>query len=943
MNFSSRHIGPRPDDIISMLKEVGAKSLNDLMKETLPSSIFNPKGLDLPTELSEDECLAALSERGKKNKVFKSYIGLGYYGTKTPQVILRNILESPAWYTAYTPYQAEISQGRMEALLNFQTMVMELTAMPMANASLLDEGTAAAEAIQLCTSASTLKTANKFFIDQNIFPQTLAVIKTRAEAVGLQLEIGDVNQWVPTTEYYGCVIQNPGADGIAKDWTALIEKAHAQKNLCVMVTDLMACCLIKPPGEMGADVVVGSSQRFGVPMGFGGPHAAFMGVREELKRLTPGRIIGVSIDSQGNKALRLALQTREQHIRREKATSNICTAQVLLAVMASFYAVYHGPKGLRDIATEIHLKALALRKALTQLGHALAEGTVFDTLRIPVADVTKIVERAKAKELNIAVFAKEKFVQVSLDETTTWQNLEDLVGVFNFDDKKVSLEKNISPSFGALQRKTAYLKEKVFNTFHSETEMLRYIYRLQNKDLTLANSMIPLGSCTMKLNATAEMASITKPEWSNIHPFAPAEQTQGYRQMITELENWLADITGFAGVSLQPNAGSQGEYAGLLVIRRYLQEKNQAHRTICLIPSSAHGTNPASAVMAGMKVVVVACDDQGNIDLVDLQAKIEQHKDHLACLMATYPSTHGVFETQIREICEMVHKAGGQVYMDGANMNAMVGLSSPGHIGADVCHLNLHKTFCIPHGGGGPGVGPIGVAAHLKEFLPGHIFASDCGGKKAIGAVAAAPWGSAAILPISWAYIAMMGPRGLKEATEVAILNANYMAKKLEGHYQIVYRGHNGRVAHECILDLRPFKESAGITVDDVAKRLMDFGFHSPTMSWPVIGTLMVEPTESESKEELDRFINAMVQIREEIREIEKGQADREDNVLKHAPHPLTSLLKNDWKHAYSREKAAYPLTWVGTHKVWPSVGRVDNAYGDKNLVCSCAPLESYL
>ena len=943
MNFSSRHIGPRSHDIASMLKEVGAKSLDDLMKETLPSSIFASKGLDLPAELSEDECLSALSERGKKNKVFKSYIGLGYYGTKTPQVILRNVLESPAWYTAYTPYQAEISQGRMEALLNFQTMVMELTAMPMANASLLDEGTAAAEAIQLCSSASTLKNATKFFVDQNIFPQTLEVIKTRAEAVALELEIGDITKWTPSAEYYGCVIQNPGADGVAKDWTALIERAHGQKNLCVMITDLMACCLIKPPGEMGADVVVGSSQRFGVPMGFGGPHAAFMGVREELKRLTPGRIIGVSIDSQGNKALRLALQTREQHIRREKATSNICTAQVLLAVMASFYAVYHGPKGLRDIATDIHLKTLALRKALVKLGYALTDAAVFDTLRIPVSDATKITARAKDKELNVATFAKEKFVQVSIDETTTWSDLETLIEIFNLENKKVDLERNISLSLGGMQRKTAFLKEKVFNSFHSETEMLRYIYRLQNKDLTLANSMIPLGSCTMKLNATAEMASITRPEWANIHPFAPAEQTQGYRQMITELENWLSDITGFAGVSLQPNAGSQGEYAGLLVIRRYLKEKGQGHRNICLIPSSAHGTNPASAVMAGMKVVVTACDDQGNIDVIDLKTKIEQHKDNLACLMVTYPSTHGVFETQIREICDLIHKAGGQVYMDGANMNAMVGLSSPGVIGADVCHLNLHKTFCIPHGGGGPGVGPIGVAAHLKEFLPGHIFASDCGGKKAIGAVSAAPWGSALILPIPWAYIAMMGPRGLKEATEVAILNANYVAKKLEGHYQIVYRGHNGRIAHECILDLRPFKESAGVNVDDVAKRLMDFGFHSPTMSWPVIGTLMVEPTESESKEELDRFVSAMIQIREEIREIEKGQADREDNVLKHAPHPLVSLLKNDWKHAYSREKAAYPLTWVGTHKVWPSVGRVDNAYGDKNLVCSCEPLESYL
>ena len=945
MLFSSRHIGPRPGDIASMLKEVGSQSLDQLIKETVPSSIFRSNGLDLPAALSEEECLAALDERGQKNKVFRSYIGLGYYGTQTPAVILRNVLESPAWYTAYTPYQAEISQGRMEALLNFQTMVMELTGMPMANASLLDEGTAAAEAITLCANASPLKTANKFFVDQNIFPQTLDVIHTRAEAVGLEIVLGDVNQWTPSPEFYGCIIQNPGADGVAKDWTALIEKAHAQKNLCVVITDLMACCLIKPPGEMGADVVVGSSQRFGVPMGFGGPHAAFMSVREELKRLTPGRIIGVSVDSMGNKALRLALQTREQHIRREKATSNICTAQVLLAVMASFYAVYHGPEGLREIASDIHKKTLALRKALVQLGYVIKENAIFDTFRVSVTDanLAKLVQRAKEKEINFAVFAKEKQVGLSLDETTTWDDVDQLVEIFNTEGRKVTLEKNISASLGGIERKSAYLKEKVFNTFHSETEMLRYIYRLQNKDVTLANSMIPLGSCTMKLNATAEMIPVTKPEWSNIHPFAPAEQTQGYRQMILELEKWLSDITGFAAVSLQPNAGSQGEYAGLLVIRRYLQEQKQGHRNICLIPSSAHGTNPASAVMAGLKVVVTACDDQGNIDLGDLRTKIEQHKDHLACLMVTYPSTHGVFETEIKEICSMVHKAGGQVYMDGANMNALVGLSSPHHVGADVCHLNLHKTFCIPHGGGGPGIGPIGVASHLKEFLPGHVFAPECGGKKAIGAVSAAPWGSASILPISWVYIALMGSKGLKDATEVAILNANYVAKKLEQHYSIVYRGHHGRIAHECILDIRPFKESAGITVDDVAKRLMDFGFHSPTMSWPVIGTLMVEPTESESKEELDRFVEAMIQIREEIREIEKGTADRESNVLKNAPHPLTKLLKGEWKQAYTREKAAYPLSWVGTHKVWPSTARVDNVYGDKNLNCSCASIEEYL
>lgn len=945
MHFSSRHIGPRPNDITSMLKTLGTNSLDELIKETIPASIRRPRGLDLPAELSEEQCLAALDKRGEKNKVFRSYIGQGYYGTLTPPVILRNVLESPAWYTAYTPYQAEISQGRMEALLNFQTMVMELTSMPMANASLLDEATAAAEAISLCVAATTLKTAKKFFVDQNIFPQTLDVIRTRMNAIGLELEVGDVTKWTPSNEYYGCVIQNPGADGVAKDWTTLIEKAHAEKNLCVVVTDLMACCLIKSPGEMGADVVVGSSQRFGVPMAFGGPHAAFMGVREELKRLTPGRIIGVSIDSQGNKALRLALQTREQHIRREKATSNICTAQVLLAVMASFYAVYHGPKGLRDIATNIHTKTLALRKALIKLGFAIQENTIFDTFRVPVSDAAmkQLIERSQMSKLNLALFKNEKQVGVSVDETTTWDDLEKLLEVFNLENRKVELDKKTAVSLGGLDRKSEYLKEKVFNTFHSETEMLRYIYRLQNKDVTLANSMIPLGSCTMKLNATAEMIAITKPEWCHIHPFAPAEQTQGYRQMICELEKWLADITGFAGVSLQPNAGSQGEYAGLLVIRRYLEEQKQGHRKICLIPSSAHGTNPASAVMAGMKVVVVACDDQGNIDLGDLKAKIETHKDNLACLMATYPSTHGVFETQIREICDLVHKAGGQVYMDGANMNALVGLSSPHHVGADVCHLNLHKTFCIPHGGGGPGIGPIGVAAHLKEFLPGHVFAEDCGGKKAIGAVSAAPWGSACILPISWAYIAMMGSEGLTEATEVAILNANYVAKKLEPHYSIVYRGHGGRIAHECILDLRPFKESAGVTVDDVAKRLMDFGFHSPTMSWPVIGTLMVEPTESESKEELDRFIEAMIQIREEIREIESGKADREDNVLKNAPHPLTKLLRGEWNHKYAREKAAYPLAWVGTHKVWPAVGRVDNVYGDKNLNCSCAPLEDYL
>lgn len=944
-SFVPRHIGPDSATAAGMLKTLNLKSLDDLIEKALPGNIRLKTALDLPAGLSESALLDRAWALASKNKVFRSFIGQGYFDTLTPSVILRNILENPSWYTAYTPYQAEISQGRMEALLNFQTLVIDMTGLPIANASLLDEGTAAAEAMHVAANATKKKNAKKIFVSRHVWPQTLEVLHTRALPLEIEIVVGDEENFQPDDSYFAALVQYPNARGEVKDISPLIETCRSKQILSIVASDLLSLCLLRPPGEMGADMVVGSSQRFGVPFGFGGPHAAFFSTREEFKRLIPGRIIGASIDRHGQTALRLALQTREQHIRREKATSNICTAQVLLAVMASMYAVYHGPQGLKAIAERVHNLTRALAQGLKKLGRELVSDSFFDTVQVKVsqAERTAILEKAKAARLNLWSGSSDT-LGISLDEVTSVTEVETLLGLFGATNA-MNIEElaEAGPTFPvALKRSSAYLTHPTFNRFHSETEMLRYIHRLQTKDLSLTHSMIPLGSCTMKLNATSEMIPITWPEFSRIHPFAPLEQAQGYLELIHQLEGWLSEITGFAGVSLQPNAGSQGEYAGLLVIREYLRSKGQSQRNICLIPSSAHGTNPASAVMAGFKVVVTACDDQGNIDMNDLKAKIAAHKDNLGALMVTYPSTHGVFEETFTEICKLIHEAGGQVYMDGANMNALVGVAKPGQLGADVSHLNLHKTFCIPHGGGGPGIGPIGVAEHLKAYLPKHSLVPDCGPKTGITSTTSSPWGSAGILPISWAYVAMMGGAGLKQATQVAILNANYIAKKLAPHYNTLYTGKNGFVAHECIIDVRPFKESAGITVDDIAKRLMDFGFHAPTMSWPVAGTLMIEPTESESQEELDRFIGAMIQIRAEIAEIEKGQADKEDNVLKNAPHSYAHLLSENWKHPYSREKAAFPLPWVRERKFWVSVGRVDNAYGDKNLVCACLPLEAY-
>lgn len=946
-SFIPRHIGPNAQDVQDMLKVLGLKSLDELMDKTLPASIRWQQGLDLPEGLSEQKLLEKAWEIASKNSVYRSFIGQGYYDCVTPPVILRNILENPGWYTAYTPYQAEISQGRMEALLNFQTMIMDLTGLPMANASLLDEGTAAAEAIHLCKAASKNKNAKKVFVSQGVFAQTLEVIQTRALPLGFEIVVGNEDDFSLSDDFFAAVLQYPNSSGEVKDISGFLADCRKAQVMTVVATDLLALCLLKPPGELGADIVVGNSQRFGVPFGFGGPHAAFMSTREEFKRLIPGRIIGVSVDRHGAPAMRLALQTREQHIRREKATSNICTAQVLLAVMASMYAVYHGPKGLRAIAERVNTLACALGSGLEKLGFSLFSHQVFDTLRVKISGPQReeILTRARMAKINLNTL-DENSLGISVDEVTTPEEIENLLRIFANSREVPSLEEALKISTfklpDQLRRTSGYLDHPTFNRFHSETEMLRYIHRLQNKDLSLTQSMIPLGSCTMKLNATAEMIPITWPEFCRIHPFVPLEQAQGYLELIHQLEKWLAEITGYAAVSVQPNAGSQGEYAGLLVIREYLKSKGESHRNICLIPSSAHGTNPASAAMAGFKVVVTACDDQGNVDLADLRAKIEQHKDHLGVLMVTYPSTHGVFEEAITEICALIHQAGGQVYMDGANMNALVGVCKPGKIGADVSHLNLHKTFCIPHGGGGPGVGPIGVGEHLKPFLPKHGLTPEAGPARGISAVTSAPWGSAGILPISWSYIAMMGREGLKRSTEVAILNANYIAKRLAKHYPTLYSGKNGFVAHECIIDVRGLKDSAGVTVEDFAKRLMDYGYHAPTMSWPVAGTLMIEPTESESKEELDRFCDALIQIRQEISEIESGQADRENNVLKNSPHSYTHLLSEKWDHPYSREKAAFPLPWVKERKFWVSVGRVDNAYGDKNLVCSCLPIEAY-
>jgi glycine dehydrogenase len=945
--FQSRHIAPNEADTAKMLKTIGVNSLDELIEQTVPAGIRLKNPLNLPAAKSEFDYLNSLKQTASKNKVFKSYIGQGYYDVIVPGVIQRNILENPGWYTQYTPYQAEIAQGRLQALLNYQTMVSDLTGMEIANASLLDEGTAAAEAMFMQYSLRKNTQANVFFVSQELFPQTIDILKTRSEPYGIELQIGDHKTVELTENMFGAIVQYPAGEGEVYDYKDYAAKAHEKGIKLTVVADLMSLVLLTPPGEWGADIVVGNSQRFGVPMGFGGPHAAFFATKEEYKRSIPGRIIGVTIDSAGDYALRMALQTREQHIRRDKATSNICTAQALLAIMAGMYAVYHGPQGLKLIAERIHGLTVLLADSLNELGYEQLNKSFFDTVKFDLGELAGPLHgEAVNNEMNLNY--KGSMVTISLDETTSLENVKTIVRFFakvkgkslndiNIDELKGNIQTTIS---AGLQRTSAYLTHKLFNSHHSEHEMLRYIKSLEAKDLSLCHSMIALGSCTMKLNATTEMVPVTWAEFSKMHPFAPADQTGGYMQLFDELNKWLSEITGFASMSLQPNSGAQGEYAGLMVIRAYHEDRGDHHRNIALIPSSAHGTNPASGAMAGMKIVVVKCDENGNIDVADLKAKAEQYKNELSCLMVTYPSTHGVFEESIIEICEIIHQNGGQVYMDGANMNAQVGLTSPANIGADVCHLNLHKTFCIPHGGGGPGMGPIGVAKHLVPFLPGHAVV-DIDKGKSIHAVSSAPWGSASILIISHAYIAMMGTEGLTNATRYAILNANYIKARLHHHYPVLYTGAHGRCAHEMILDCRAFK-NFGIEVTDIAKRLMDYGFHAPTVSFPVAGTVMVEPTESEPKHELDRFCDAMIAIRHEIDDVEKGLSDKINNTLKNAPHTAAVITANEWEHPYTRQKAAFPLPYVADYKFWPSVGRVNDTYGDRTLICSCPPLSDY-
>lgn len=947
-DFIPRHIGPSEADQAKMLAVIGCTSLDALIEEVVPPRIRNQAPLALPGSRSEPDVLAELKQVAARNKVFRNYIGQGYYGTHTPNVVLRNVLENPAWYTAYTPYQPEISQGRLEALLNYQTMVADLTGLDISNASLLDEGTAAAEAMTLARRGAKSK-SQVFFISRHCHPQTIEVVRTRAEGLDIEIVIGDEAQGLP--ECFGVLLQYPHSLGGVVDYRALAEAAHAQGAVVACATDLLALALLTPPGEWGADIAVGSAQRFGVPFGFGGPHAGFMACRDAFKRNMPGRLVGVSKDAQGNPALRLALQTREQHIRREKATSNICTAQVLLAVMAGLYAVWHGPAGIRRIATRVHSFTGALREQLRALGLTVENDSYFDTLLIQAgASAPAILAAAERAQINLRRVDDARLA-VSLDETVTAQDLQALVNVFaaGLGKPEVALDAEAIPAEAGAGlpagtvRTTPILSHPIFSSVQSETDMLRYLRKLADKDLALDRSMIPLGSCTMKLNATAEMLPITWPEFALIHPFAPAGQTAGYRELIDRLSAALCEITGYDNISLQPNSGAQGEYAGLLAIRGYHQARGDHQRNVCLIPSSAHGTNPASAQLAGMEVVVVASDADGNVDLADLRAKIEQVGDRLAALMITYPSTHGVFEEAVTEICERVHAAGGQVYLDGANMNAMVGVAKPGKFGSDVSHLNLHKTFCIPHGGGGPGVGPVAVRAHLAPYLPGVVNEQGkLDGQARVGPVSAAPFGSAGILAIPFVYIALMGAEGLRRATEVAILNANYVAARLREHYPVLYAGRHGRVAHECILDVRPLKDTSGVSAEDIAKRLMDYGFHAPTMSFPVAGTLMVEPTESEGLPELERFIDAMIAIRAEIAQIERGERDREDNVLKNAPHTAQMLLAEEWHHDYPRQQAAYPVASLRETKYWPPVARVDNAYGDRNLVCACLPIEAY-
>ena len=947
--FVTRHIGPSPDETRGMLAALGYDSLDAFIDAVVPADIRLGRPLALPPGRTEREVLQALRGLAAQNQLYRSYIGMGYHHSFTPQVIQRNIVENPGWYTAYTPYQPEIAQGRLEALLNFQTMVADLTALPIANASLLDEATAAAEAMNLTEAVARPPSGATpmFMIAEGCHPQTIAVVRTRAEARGVQTVVADPASFEFRPGVIGTLLQYPTTEGTIEDYRGFCDRAHAAGALVTVATDLLALTVLAPPGEWGADIAVGNSQRFGVPMGYGGPHAAFFATREAHKRHVPGRIIGVSRDAAGRPALRMALQTREQHIRREKATSNICTAQVLLAVMASMYAVYHGPEGLRRIAERVHTLAVLLAQALTRLGYRVVHASFFDTLCVDVEAwaLPRLLDAARARRINLRVISPTR-VGIALDEATTLGDLADLVTAFSLNEVLPFMVEDLGakadPSIPeALHRTSPYLTHPVFHRYRSETEMLRYIKRLEARDLSLTSAMIPLGSCTMKLNATTEMVPLSWREFNRLHPFAPREQATGYRTLFRQLEDMLAEITGFPKISLQPNSGAQGEFTGLLVIRAYHRSRGEGHRTTCLIPTSAHGTNPASAVMAGLRVVPVQADPRGNIDLEDLRSKAAQHHDTLAALMITYPSTHGVFESSIREICEIVHAHGGQVYMDGANMNAQVGLVRPADIGADVCHLNLHKTFCIPHGGGGPGMGPICAAAHLGPFLPDHPVV-PLRQQQPCGTVAAAPWGSAWILPISWAYIALMGREGLAEATKMAILAANYVGRRLSTYYPLLYTGQSGLVAHECIIDCRPFKASAGIEVEDIAKRIIDYGFHPPTVSFPVHGTLMIEPTESESKEELDRFCDALISIRQEIREIEEGKQPRGNNLLSNAPHTLADVIADAWDRPYPRERAAFPAVWTRSHKVWPSVGRVDGAYGDRNLVCVCPPMEAY-
>jgi glycine dehydrogenase len=946
-SFASRHIGPDEQEISKMLRFLDYKSLNALIDSAVPKNIRTKKPLTIGEPLSEHAALKKMHGIATKNKIHRSYIGAGYYDTVVPPVIQRNILENPGWYTQYTPYQAEIAQGRLEALLNYQTMIADLTGLPFSNASLLDEGTAAAEAMSLFLNAKSAKAGDIFFMSKDCHPQTIAVVKTRAEPLGIEVVVGDHKNIGFEHAPFGIILQYPDTNGNIEDYSDFISKAKKAGSLVGLATDLLALTLLKSPGELGADVAFGSAQRFGVPMGFGGPHAAFFSTSDEHKRRIPGRIIGMSKDATGKPALRMALQTREQHIRRDKATSNICTSQVLLAIMSSMYSVYHGPEGLKSIADSVHQLTGALAGGLKKLGYTVQNKNYFDTLSVALGtkSFASIAQAAEKKKINFRQIDNHT-AGISIDEQTSVSDIDDILAIFA-DDQKSSISasellKSVASGIpSSMVRKSKYLTHPVFNSHHSESKMLRYIRKLESRDLSLTRSMIPLGSCTMKLNATSELFPVTWREFGSIHPFAPTTQTTGYQELFSELENYLAECTGFNRVSLQPNSGAQGEYAGLLVIRKYHHSRGDAHRDVCLIPKSAHGTNPASAVMAGLKVVVVECDSNGNINVEDLKAKAKEHSAKLSCLMVTYPSTHGVFESSITEICDVIHNNGGQVYMDGANMNAQIGLCKPGEFGPDVCHLNLHKTFCIPHGGGGPGMGPIGVQKHLAPFLPGHPLVAT-GGTEGIGPISSAPWGSASILPISLMYIYMMGHEGLTNATKVAILNANYIAKRLDAHYPVLYKGLSNLVAHECIIDIRQLKAKSGIEVEDIAKRLMDYGFHAPTVSFPVPGTMMVEPTESEGLDEMDRFCDAMISIKKEIESIEKGEYPKDNNPVKNAPHTAEVLMSSDWDRPYSREVAAYPMAWVREYKFWPHVSRIDNAYGDRNLVCTCAPIESY-